>query len=61
MGALGGSFFGLLLGLIFFVSVLGLAIGAAGGAVFGSMKEFGDTNAELVRSITWKIRPPGLF
>jgi uncharacterized membrane protein len=44
-GALGGSFWGLLLGLIFFVPILGLAIGAAGGAIYGSLKEAGISDA----------------
>src|ERR1700721_2779512 len=36
-GALGGGFWGLLFGLIFFVPILGLAIGAATRAVLGSL------------------------
>ena len=40
-GALGGSFWGLLVGLIFFVPLLGMAIGAAMGALTGSMSDVG--------------------
>jgi uncharacterized membrane protein len=40
-GALGGGFWGLLFGLIFFMPLLGLAIGAAGGAILGSLKDVG--------------------
>jgi uncharacterized membrane protein len=55
-GALGGSFFGLLLGLIFFVPVLGIAIGAAGGAVFGHLKEAGIGN-EFITEVRDKVTP----
>src|SRR5258708_28034915 len=36
IGALGGGFWGLLFGLIFFITILGLAIAAATGALIGS-------------------------
>jgi uncharacterized membrane protein len=41
MGALGGSFWGLLFGLIFFVPLLGMAVGAAMGALTASMADVG--------------------
>ena len=39
--ALVGSFWGLLLGFIFFVPLLGAAVGAATGALAGSMRDIG--------------------
>jgi uncharacterized membrane protein len=44
-GALTGGFWGLLLGLIFFVPVLGIAIGAAGGLLLGSLQQVGISDA----------------
>lgn len=55
-GALGGSFFGLLIGLIFFVPIIGIAIGAAGGALFGTMKEAGIGN-EFIENVRTKVTP----
>jgi len=40
-GALGGSFWGLLIGLLFWAPWLGLAIGAATGAIAGGMTDVG--------------------
>jgi uncharacterized membrane protein len=40
-GALGGSFWGLLIGLLFLAPWLGLAIGAATGAIAGKMTDIG--------------------
>jgi len=50
-GALGGSFWGLLFGLIFFVPLLGMAVWAAMGAWAGSMTDVGidDTFIKEVR------------
>ncbi|GAA2021833.1 hypothetical protein GCM10009740_08260 [Terrabacter terrae] len=39
--ALGGAFWGLLLGVIFFAPLLGLAVGAAAGALGGTLREAG--------------------
>ncbi|HET9632547.1 MAG TPA: YhjD/YihY/BrkB family envelope integrity protein [Terrabacter sp.] len=44
-GALGGSFWGLLLGIIFFAPLLGLAVGAATGALGGSLRDAGISDA----------------
>lgn len=41
MGALGGAFWGMLIGLLFFAPWLGLAIGAASGALGGKLKDTG--------------------
>ncbi|KPK11023.1 MAG: hypothetical protein AMJ56_06860 [Anaerolineae bacterium SG8_19] len=40
-GALGGAFWGMLIGLLFFAPWLGLVAGAVGGAIF--IKEVGET------------------
>ncbi len=40
-GALGGGFWGLLLGLIFFNPLLGWAVGAAAGALSGAVTDIG--------------------
>ncbi len=41
IGAMGGAFWGMLIGLLFFMPFLGLAIGAAWGALFGKLGETG--------------------
>jgi uncharacterized membrane protein len=51
-GALGGGFWGLLFGLIFFVPILGLAI----GALFGSMADVGISNA-FIDDVRQKVTP----
>jgi uncharacterized membrane protein len=55
-GALGGGFWGLLLGLIFFVPLLGLAIGAASGALFGSLADAGISN-DFINNVREKVTP----
>jgi uncharacterized membrane protein len=55
-GALGGGFWGLLFGLIFFVPILGLAIGAATGMLFGSMADVGISDA-FIKSVREKVTP----
>ena len=46
----------LLFGLIFFVPILGLAIGAATGALFGSMADVGISNA-FINDVRQKVTP----
>ena len=41
LGALGGSFWGLLFGLLFFVPLLGAPVGAATGALMGHFADIG--------------------
>jgi uncharacterized membrane protein len=41
MGAMDGAFWGLLLGLIFFVPILGMALGAAAGGLSGAFADVG--------------------
>lgn len=49
-GALGGTFWGGLLGLLFLNPLLGAAVGAASGAVAGSLSDFG-INDDFIRTI----------
>jgi uncharacterized membrane protein len=55
-GALGGGFWGLLVGLIFFVPILGLAIGAASGALFGSLADVGISDS-FINTVRDQITP----
>jgi len=41
MGAITGSFWGLLIGVIFLNPILGVAVGAASGALGGALSDFG--------------------
>jgi len=56
LGALGGGFWGLLFGLIFFVPILGLAIGAGIGALAGSMRDVGISD-EFIGEVREKVTP----
>jgi uncharacterized membrane protein len=54
--ALGGGFWGLLFGLIFFVPLLGLAVGAAFGALAGSMSDVGISD-DFVKRVREEVTP----
>src|SRR6478752_387896 len=45
MGAMTGSFWGLLIGVIFLNPILGVAVGAASGALGGALSDFGIDDA----------------
>ena len=54
MGAMTGSFWGLLIGVIFLNPILGVALGAASGALGGALTDFGIDDAfmkELAASL----------
>ena len=53
-GALSGGFWGLLLGILFFVPVLGLAVGAAFGALSGSLVDVG-IDDDFIKSVREKV------
>jgi len=55
-GALGGSFWGLLLGVIFFAPLLGLAVGAAAGALGGSLRDAGIGDA-FIQEVRDEVTP----
>ena len=55
-GALGGGFWGLLFGLIFFVPILGLLAGAAMGATAASMRDVG-IDDDFIKEVQEKVTP----
>jgi uncharacterized membrane protein len=54
--ALVGSFWGLLLGFIFFVPLLGAAVGAATGALAGSMRDVG-IDDDFINTVRDQVTP----
>src|SRR5207302_2970569 len=56
VGALTGWFWGLLFGLIFFVPILGLAIGAGLGALAASMSDVGISD-DFIRRVRAEVTP----
>jgi uncharacterized membrane protein len=55
-GALGGSFWGLLIGMLFWAPWLGMAIGAAAGAVAGGMSDIG-VDDDFIKEVGENIEP----
>src|SRR5210317_207189 len=55
-GALGGAFWGMLIGLLFFAPWLGLAIGAASGALGGALSDYG-VDDKFIKEVGSKIEP----
>ena len=55
-GALGGAFWGMLIGLLFFAPWLGLAIGAATGAVAGGLTDIG-VDDKFIKEVGEQIEP----
>lgn len=55
-GALGGSFWGLLIGLLFWAPWLGLAIGAATGALAGGLSDTG-VDDKFIKEVGNAIEP----
>ena len=55
-GALGGAFWGMLIGLLFFAPWLGLAIGAASGALGGVLSDVG-VDDKFIKEVGSKIEP----
>jgi uncharacterized membrane protein len=56
VGALSGSFWGLLIGVLFLNPIVGVAIGAASGALGGALTDFG-INDSFMKELTAKIQP----
>ena len=55
-GAVGGAFWGLLIGLLFFVPIAGMAVGAAAGALAGKMSDVGiDDN--FIKALSAQMQP----
>jgi uncharacterized membrane protein len=55
-GALGGAFWGLLIGIIFLVPVFGLVIGAAAGALAGKYQDLG-VDDKFIKEVGSTIQP----
>jgi uncharacterized membrane protein len=55
-GALGGAFWGMLIGLLFWAPWLGLAIGAASGAVAGGLSDVG-VDDKFIKEVGSTIEP----
>ena len=56
VGASGGAFWGILVGLIFFNPLLGLAAGAATGAVAGALTDYG-INDKFMKEVAAVLQP----
>jgi uncharacterized membrane protein len=55
-GAWGGAFWGMLIGLLFFMPWLGLAVGAVTGALAAKFSDFG-IDDQFIREVQAKIQP----
>ncbi len=55
-GALGGTFWGMLIGLIFLMPLLGAAVGAAAGAIGGALGDFG-IDDDFIKQMRDKVTP----
>jgi len=55
-GALGGAFWGGLIGLIFLMPLAGMAIGAATGAITGKLSDYGIDDS-FIKELTTKVEP----
>lgn len=55
-GALGGAFWGLLIGLLFFAPWLGMAAGALGGALGGKFTDIG-VDDKFIKEVAETIQP----
>lgn len=55
-GALGGAFWGMLIGLIFFVPIFGLAVGAISGALGGKFSDYG-IDDHFIKQVSEAIQP----
>jgi uncharacterized membrane protein len=58
-GAVGGAFWGMLIGLFFWMPWLGLAIGAVAGAITGALSDYG-INDDFIKEVGATIKPGGL-
>ena len=56
VGAVSGSFWGLLIGVIFLNPILGVALGAASGALGGALSDYGIDDA-FMKDLSGKMQP----
>uniref|UniRef100_B8HPG2 Membrane protein of uknown function UCP014873 n=1 Tax=Cyanothece sp. (strain PCC 7425 / ATCC 29141) TaxID=395961 RepID=B8HPG2_CYAP4 len=54
LGALDGAFWGLLFGFIFFMPLVGMALGASVGALSGSLRDYG-INDDFINDVKSKV------
>lgn len=55
-GAIGGAFWGFLAGILFWMPLLGMAIGTMMGAISGSLADYG-VNDEFIQDVSKAIEP----
>lgn len=55
-GALSGGFWGMLIGMIFFNPLLGLAVGAGAGAISGKLSDIG-INDQMMKDMAASFKP----
>jgi uncharacterized membrane protein len=55
-GALGGAFWGMLIGLLFFAPWLGLAVGAITGAIAGKVSDYG-IDDDFIKEVGATVEP----
>ena len=55
-GALGGGFWGTLIGCIFFTPIFGMAVGAASGAIAGALSDVG-INDQFMKQLGETLKP----
>ncbi|WP_254663347.1 DUF1269 domain-containing protein [Haladaptatus sp. W1] len=55
-GALGGAFWGMLIGLIFLAPILGAAVGALSGAIGGKYEDVG-VDDEFIKEVGETVKP----
>jgi uncharacterized membrane protein len=58
VGMVGGAFWGMLIGLFFWMPWLGLAVGAVTGALLGATTDYG-INDEFIKEVGGTIKPGG--
>lgn len=56
VGALGGTFWGMLVGFLFMMPLLGAVIGAAAGAISGALTDIG-INDNFIRQVRDQVQP----
>jgi uncharacterized membrane protein len=56
IAAVGGAFWGLLIGIIFFVPLIGVAVGATAGAIAGHFAKYG-ISSEFMQDVERSIQP----
>jgi uncharacterized membrane protein len=57
-GTVGGAFWGMLIGLLFWMPWLGMAIGAVTGAISGKLADYG-INDDFINEVAQTIEPGG--